>query len=256
MFVRSRRHLSVIALAVAASACGSDSSTGPVIGQTVTLGQALAAINSPALTASASTFGATGTMAPAIVPSQCTYAAASQSFVCAPVTTSGLTFNQSFTLFNAAGAKQAAFDESSTAAVRANSTLAGTITTGGTTFTVDGQQEITASGLLSGKLTLDGTATTHVTGTLLEGQTQVPFNTTVKTTITSLAVPAQSGTQVWPASGTIVVEAATAVGPVTPATTKVTIVFSGTSTATVTIVGPGFSQTCKVNLSNSTPTCG
>jgi len=259
MFVHIRRHLSVIALAVAASACGSDSSTGPVIGQPITLGRALAAINSPALAASVGIAGGSGTVAPAIVPSQCLYAAASQSFVCAPVTSAGLTFNQSFTLLNAAGAKQAAFDESTTAAVRANSAVAGTITTGGTTFGVDGQQELTLSGLLSGKHILDGTSTTHITGTLvdLEGQTPVPFTSTIKTTITSLAVPVStSGTQEWPASGTIVVEASTAVGPVTPATTKITITFSGTSTATVSVVAPGISQTCKVNLASSAPTCG
>jgi len=257
MFVRFRRHLSVIALAVVASACGSDSSTGPEIGQPITLGQALATIRSPALAASAGTFGVAGTFAPAIVPSQCAYAAASQSFVCAPVTSAGLTFNQSFTLLDAAGTKQAAFDENTTTAVRANSALAGTLTTGGTTFTVDGQQALTLSGLLSGKHILDGTSTTHVAGTLVEGETQVPFTTTITTTITSLAVPvATSGTPEWPASGTIVVEASTAVGPVTPASTKVTITFSGSSTAMVSIVGPGFAQTCKVNLASSAPTCG
>ena len=258
MFVRIRLHLCVVALAATAIACGSEAPTGPVIGQSVSLGQALAAINTPALSASVGAVisGSTGTVAPAIVPTQCAFAAASQSFVCTPRTIAGLTFNQSFALLGATGAKQNAFDQNGTAAVRASSSVAGTITTGGSTFNVDGQQELTLSGLLNGKHLLDGTSTTHVSGTFTEGQTQVPFTTTITTTLTALAVPVTtSGTQ-WPTSGVMVVEATTAVGPVTPASTKLTVTFTGNGTASVSIVGPGVSKTCTVNLTNSAPMCG
>jgi len=257
MFVRFRRRLSVIAVAVAASACGSDSSTGPIISRPITLGEALAKIDNPALAAAAGTLGAAGTLTPAIVPSQCAYAAASQSFVCAPITANALTINQSFTLFDAAGTKQPAFDQATTAAVRANSSVAGTITSEGTTLTLDSQQELTLSGLLSGHHTLDGTSTTHLAGTVVEGTTEVPITTTITTTITKLVLPASTGdADAWPASGTVVVEASTAFGPVTPATTRITVTFNGSSTVTVTILAPGISQTCQVNLASSEPTCG
>ena len=259
MFVRHRRPLSLIALAVAASACGSDSPTAPVIGKPASLGQALSAINTPALAASvgAVVAGSSGTVAPAIVPSQCAYAAASQSFVCAPLKTGGLTFNQSFTLLTATGAKQDTFDQNTTAAVRTNSSVAGTITTGGSTFNVDGAQEFTLSGLLNGKHLLDGTSTTHAGGTLVEGATQIPFVTTITTTLTALAVPVTgSGSQLWPTSGVMVVDASTSVGGVSQGSTKLTITFTGNGTASVSIAGPGVSQTCKVTLTTSALKCG
>jgi hypothetical protein len=259
MFVRHRRRLSVIALAVAASACGSDSPTAPVIGKPASLGQALTAINTPALAASvgAVVSGSAGTVAPAIVPSQCAYAATSQSFVCAPLKSGGLTFNQSFSLLSATGAKQNAFDQNTTAAVRTNSSVAGTLTTGGSTFNVDGVQEFTLSGLLNGKHLLDGTSTTHAGGTLVEGETRIPFVTTIATTLTALAVPVTAaGSQLWPTSGVMVVDASTAIGGVSQGSTKLTITFTGSGTATVSIVGPSLSQTCKVTLTSSAPMCG
>lgn len=255
---RVRSYLSVIALAVVAGACGSDSSvTPPLTSQPVTLDQALTELSIPALSAAAESFGGVGAVAPALVPSRCAFEASSQSFVCTPIATNGLTINQSYTLFSASGARQPAFDKATTASVRANTAVAGTVLEGGTALTIDGQQELTLSGLLTGTHTLDGTSTTRITGNVASGSTQIPLTSTITTKITSLVLPATSGDgQKWPTSGTIVVESSTALGPAAPAVTRLTLTFSGSSTVTVSIVGPGISQTCKVDLANKAPSCG
>jgi hypothetical protein len=256
MSFRVRTYLSALALAVVAGACGSDSSVAPT-SQPITLDQALTELSIPALSAAAESFGGVAAVAPALVPSRCAFEASSQSFVCMPLTANGLTITQSYTLFSASGAKQPAFDKATTASVRANTAVAGTVLEGGTSLTIDGQQELTLSGLLTGTHTLDGTSTTHISGTVASGSTQLPLTSTITTKITGLVLPATSGDgQKWPSSGTIVIESSTALGPVTPAVTRLTLTFSGTSTVTVTIVGPGISQTCKVDLANKAPTCG
>ena len=140
MFVRFRRQLSVLALAIIAGACGSDS-TGPTDYPPATLDQALAELSIPALSAGGTSYVEVGDGAPSLDPTTCPYSAAVQSFVCTPISQSGITVDQEdFTLFNASGGKQGVFDPASTNSVRANSTVAGTLVDQGTSVTVNGQQ--------------------------------------------------------------------------------------------------------------------
>ena len=241
MLYRVRRPHAILALALAtvAAACGSDSSTGPNV-QPVTLDQALAELSTPALSATAASFDASTPTLPALAASRCAYQASSQSFACTPIVANGVTVTQSFTLLDGSGAAQSAFDQATTSAVRANTSVAGTFQDGAEQFTVDGQQELTLSGLREAIHTLDGTSTVHVAST---GGSGLPFETTITTTITGLKLqpPTADGTHPWPQAGTIVVENATSIGGAAPAVLRATITFNGTSTVAVTIVGPGVS---------------
>jgi len=257
MFLRFRRHLPALALAVLAGACGSDSSTGLTTTQPVTLDQALAELSLPALAATGPSFvdiGGTGSLD----PTRCPYSAASQSFVCAALSESGVTVNASFSLLNASGGKQSAFDQATTAAVRANTTISGTLVEAGTTLAIDGQQELTLSGLLTGPHTLNGASSIKLNGTIVDGTTSFPLDVTVTSTITNLVLPADAapGAQVWPKSGTIVVESSGTVSGLSIGTTRLTMTFSGTSTVNLTVTGPGVSQSCKVDLAKGEPVCG
>jgi hypothetical protein len=249
--VRRLHAILVLALATLAAACGADSSTAPAA--PVTLDQALSELSAPALSAAAASFDAGQPALPALAASRCAYQASSQSFTCTPVVASGVTVTQSFTLFDGAGAPQSAFDQATTSAVRANTSVAGTIQEGAQTFTIDGQQELTLSGLREAVHTLDGTSTVHITGV---GGT-LPLETTVTTTITGLKLqpPTADGTHPWPKAGTIVVENSTAIGDASPAVIRATITFNGTSKVTVTIAGPGVSGTCAIDLAAAAPSC-
>ena len=260
MFARIRTSLSVLALAAIAGACGSDSSTGPSSNQSTTLDQALTELTNPALSAANSAFFNVDAAAPApaLLASRCPYVAASQSFVCTPFATNGVAINQSFTLLTASNATQAAFDAATTDAVRATTTVAGTVTQSGTSLAIDGQQELTLSGLISGPHTLNGTSTTKIKGTIFDGVQSFPLDATVTNTITNLVLPAKTpGTaQLWPSSGTIVVENTGTVGGFSSGTTRITMTFSGSSTVSVTVLGPGVLQSCKMDFSKSNPVCG
>ena len=249
--VRRPHAILALALATLAAACGADSSTAPAA--PVTLDQALSELSAPALSAAAASFDAGQPAVPALAASRCAYQASSQSFTCTPVVASGVTVTQSFTLFDGAGAPQSAFDQATTSAVRANTSVAGTIQEGAQTFTIDGQQELTLSGLREATHTLDGTSTVHIDAT----GGAFPFASTITTTVTGLKLqpPTADGTHPWPKAGTIVVENSTSIGGAVPAVVRATITFNGTSKVTVNLVGPGVSGTCTVDLASQAPSC-
>ena len=250
---RPRRPHAILALtlAILAAACGSDSSTAPNV-QSVTLDQALAELSTPALSATAASFADAAPALPALVASRCAYQAASQSFACTPIVANGLTITQGFSLLDASGAAQSAFDRTTTSAVRANTTVAGTLQDAGAQVTVDGQQTLTLSGLRTATHTLDGISTLHVVG-----GSGLPFETTVTTTITGLKLqaPTADGTRPWPTAGTIVVESSDSIGGATPAVIRATLTFSGTSKVAVAITGPGVAWTCTIDLASQAPSC-
>ena len=66
------------------------------------------------------------TALPAVVPSACSYSAATQNFVCPPVTAGGLTIMASYTLYDAAGHTQSQADKNTTASIRLVSSATGT----------------------------------------------------------------------------------------------------------------------------------
>lgn len=250
--VRRPHAILAVALATLAAACGSDSSTGPKV-QPVTLDQALSELSSPALSATAASFDGGLPALPTLAASRCPFQAVSQSFACAPLVISGLTVTQSFTLLDGSGTAQSAFDQATTSAVRANTAFAGTLRSGADSVAVDGQQQLTLSGLREAIHTLDGTSTVHIVAL----GSDVPFESTVTTTITGLKLqpPTSDGTHPWPKAGTIVVQTATNIGNVPPAVIRVTVTFNGTSKVAVTIAGPGVSTSCTLDLASNAPSC-
>jgi hypothetical protein len=257
MFVRFRRHLSALTVAAAVVACGGDSSTRPTSYPPATLNHALAELSIPALAAGGTSFLGVDAAAPALDATKCPYSATVQSFVCTPISESGLTIDQSFTLLTGAGGKQSAFDAATTDAVRANTTVDGTLVEQGTTLDVSGQQELTLSGLVSGPHVLDGTSSITAAGTVADESSTYPVNISVNTSIANLVLPVNEtgSSQVWPSSGTITVDVSGSIGPVSVSQARTKIEFSGTSTVTVTVSGGGLSKTCQVDLSQAAPVC-
>lgn len=251
-----RRRLSAIVLAAAAVACGGDS-TGPTSYPPATLNQALAELSIPALSAGGASYVDIGAAPSSLDPAKCPYSASVQSFVCTPISESGITVNSSFTLLTGSGAKQSAFDAASTNAVRANTSVAGTLVEQGTTLNVNGQQELTLSGLVSGPHVLNGTSTITVAGTVADESTTYPINVTVATSIANLVLPANEAgsSQIWPSSGTLTVDVNGSIGPISVSQARTVITFTGTSTVNVTVSGGGLSKSCKVDLAVAAPEC-
>ena len=257
MFVRSRALPAVLAMAVLISACGADSSTGPDANQPATLDQALTAFSNPAISAANSAFFDAGAAAPGLGLGRCPYAAASQSFVCTPFSADGVAINQSFTLLSAAGVPQSAFDAATTDAIKTRTTMAGTLNANGTSLDVDGQQDMTLSGLISGPRTLNGGSTTRLEGIIADIFGSSTLDATLTTTITSLVIPNKSadGTQPWPSSGTIVVESTGTVGGAAIPSIRISMQFSGTSTVNVARTTNGATQNCTMDLTKVDQGC-
>jgi hypothetical protein len=257
MFVRSRALPAILAMAVVVSACGADSSTGPDANQPATLDQALTAFANPAIAAANTAFFDAGAAAPGLGLSRCSYAAASQSFVCNPFSANGVSINQSFTLLSSSGTPQSAFDAATTDAIKARTTMAGTLAENGTSLSVDGQQDLTLSGLIAGPHTLNGSSTTKLKGIIADIFGSSALDATLSTSITNLVVPNKTaaGAQPWPSSGTIVVESSGTVGGAAIPTIRISMDFSGTSTVNVSRTGPGGTQTCKMDLAKADQGC-
>jgi hypothetical protein len=234
---RFRPRLAALAFAAFAGACeaGSPLETGP---GRVSLEEALAELAVPALQPAMTTFTGVGP-SPAIAPSTCAYDGASESFVCAPVPANGLTLARSFTLVSAAGAKQSAFDRGTTSWLRESSTIAGTVVQGGgVTTTVDGEQELTLTGLLTGRHTISGSSTKRLATFTDAGTGGQPVLGTVTTKMKNVVLPVAppGGPVAWPLSGP---------GPMV---SGVVVVFTGTSIVEVAITVRGTTRACHANM--------
>jgi hypothetical protein len=254
MSSRFRNVVAALLTLVVASACGSDSATSSL--QTpsdgVTLSEALSQLSVPAIGATNIVGTGLPSAIPAFDPAKCTYTASSQSFVCTTVTSGNLAFTQSYTLLDASGNKQSAFSPTTTSAIRASTTIAGTFTDGPTAFTVDGKQELTLSGLLGSTHTLDGTGSMKLTAS--GGALGVQFGTLVTTTIDKVVLPAHAtGAAAIPTSGTMSVRTAGLGAGEVLFDLKLT--FIGSGKATVTITAAGTTQTCTLNLATPGSSC-
>jgi hypothetical protein len=240
---RSRSCLAIVALAVISSACGSDSSTGPSdTGVRADLAQAFRELGHPAVGDAIQ--GMTGLFFTPGPSSGCPYTAASQTFVCPSIDESGLSLAFSYALLDGSGAAQSAFGATTTNSVHTISVISGTATDLGDSFSISGRQDMTVSGLLSTKHTLNGTSDFHVTGSFDTGSGTLPFAFRTKTTITNLVLP--TGTNAYPASGTILAEESQ---DAVPGTDRVLMTFNGTSSiALVFTFANGSVSHCTMNL--------
>jgi hypothetical protein len=248
------RRLGFVALGALLSACGSDSSVAPT-NQPTDLNQVLHEMTLPSLSGATSLAGVSTQGIAVPIPTGCTYSASTQTFACASVTISGLAFTQSYTLFDASGRPQSAYDPATTASVRLKTTTVGTITADGNSIMIDQAQDLTLSGLLTGIHTIDGTSITKLNGTVTSGSTSVTTANTVNMTISKLVVPKETaGASAYPSSGTITIDAQT-VDNGFSATVHVEVTFNGTSKVAVVISSGIFSQHCTIDLANPNAAC-
>jgi hypothetical protein len=255
----------VLAAAAAAAACGSDSTTEPQAPTSIDVSTLISQMTGVSATAAATASSATligfSFPTPPINPASCPYSASVQGFVCAPITTQGLTFSMTYFLLDASGKNQSAPDPKATASIRTVSDVKGTTTIPsnngvGGTMVVDDHQEMTMSGLLTTTHTLNGTSKSRYDITLT-GTNPLKGSIDMTATTSNVVVPLEAGA--YPKSGTITndMKIGTAIGPTTvTSNAKSVITFNGTSIVTVVSTVDGRVQTCKIDLTGKTaPVC-
>lgn len=250
----------VLTLAAAAflAGCGADSSVSTT-NTPLTLDEVFTEMRLPAI--SGATSAAAGVSASVAapgtsVPAGCSYATSSQSFVCAPFTTiGGLTITQSYQLLNSSGSPLAAFDASALAAVRTITTTTGTESNAAGTFTLDGRQDQTLSGLQTSRHVLNGVATMNITTTYGTGTSATTMKDAVTTTTSDLVIPANAGPNTYPASGTITIDISSTSSFLPMPPSRFVMTFNGTSKVKVTINGAPVPGCSTIDLSSTTPGC-
>ncbi|MEP6730009.1 MAG: hypothetical protein ABJE10_05200 [bacterium] len=252
--VRCVRGLRIVMLGALISACSSDKSVAPTPREPATLSQVLSEMALPSFAEMSVGLPNVPSQALATpIPSNCSYAAASSAFVCATVTVTGLTITQSYTLLDASGRPQSAFDPATTASVHLLNSVTGTFTSEGNNLTIDASQDLTLSGLLGDSHILNGTNTVKLNGTSTIASTVTPVSTNATLTIANLVVPkSTAGASAYPTSGTLTSDATTKIGSAVALTTHVQVTFNGTSKVPVTVTIGGFTTHCTVDLSNTT----
>jgi hypothetical protein len=244
----------VVALPILAGGCVPDDALTPKVPST--LDAALAEVAHPALDYASGWFSGAGVVTPAIVPTRCPFESASQTFVCSPLTAGGLTLTQRFTLLDATGGKQTAFDATATTGLHLENAVAGTWAPDGDTTRVDGQQALDLTGLGSSRHTLNGASLT-LTTLVDPGSPASPIETERKTTITDLVLPVRPADAPigWPLSGTVDVRSRSVDANGNVAVTIIAMRFDGSSIVTLTHTVPGGIETCRVNIATQGVGC-
>jgi hypothetical protein len=264
MSTRIRLVLATLTLAIVSGACTSDSTVAPDT-PIATLDGALSEVTMPALDYASATFSGAGIVTPPIAPSRCEFDGNSATFICGPLTGNGLTLNQHYTLLDAAGSRQSAFDGTTTVGVVVNSAVSGTATgyigTNAVTLTVDAQQELTLSGLGTAQHKINGTSLTLTTFTRSDGS-EPPLSSTITTKVVDLVVPVPlpGDPTPWPTSGMVELTSNTDLGYVIPldaanTTTSAAMEFSGSSVVKLTITNQNGTQTCRVDITTTMLGC-
>ena len=172
----------------------------------------------------------------------CTFTAASESFVCPPVTHGGITIARSFQLLDASNDPLSAFDAATVAAVRTSVAMSGTTGGAGTTVAIESHSEQTVGGLLGNTRTVNGASTMRSIRTTSLGTDTL---TADMTTDLTLPRPASAAQRVYP-TGTVaaVMSGSSLLG----GTMSMTTTFNGTSTATLTMSFGDTTHTCTIDL--------
>jgi hypothetical protein len=235
---------------LALAGCSSDSSTGVNASNPTTLDGALAQFSMPSLfSAAASLSGISAPAALDIVPSGCTYAAASQNFVCVTVNVGGMAVSTTVTLYDASGAPQSAYNAATTAAMHVTTSATGTLPATSVTgpLALNEHQDLTLSGLLTPTHVMNGTTAVQLSGSMVMAgaSTSVSENSTI--TMTNLALPATAGG--FPSSGSMTVDELSAIGG-TSVHTNIALTFNGTSKVGMVTTVSGHVQNCVIDLTS------
>jgi hypothetical protein len=247
------RFLTLAAAALLAG-CSAESSVAPIT--PTSLDAVFSEMSLPAIsnaaTAAAAVKGPTSPLAMS-APTGCNYVIASRSFACAPITASGATITRSYQLLTATGEPVSSFD-ASIAGVRVQSTITGTVTGSLGTFTVDGSQDQTLSGLQTSTHVLNGTSAITLGGNGGASANQ-PFTIAMKFTTTALVIPNDPSANPYPPSGTIALDETFSFWGQAPIKGYVVLTFNGTSKVTVTVDGVSLRGCRVIDLSSTTPGC-
>ena len=196
-----------------------------------------------------------------IVPSSCQYSASTQGFICATLTSNGLTFNATFFLLDAAGHFQSQPDAATTDAIRTVSDLSGTVKLdqagSSGSMTLASHQDQTLSGLLAGTHVLNGTSTTHSDITLT-APTAMHAVSDSKSVSANITLPKSGAASHWPTSGTMTTDATSTTqfgSQSVTGTTHSVLTFNGSSTVTMTTTitsgSSSITTTCKIDLTGA-----
>jgi hypothetical protein len=252
------RHLRSAAIVLLASLIQSCSdSTGPGGEPPVSLSDVLLEASDPLLAdlSSRSLVGpVTVTSIMRFTPDGCTYDAGTQSFICSAISSSGLTVERSFSLFDAAGNRQTQFSPTATASVQTRMRISGTMTSANSRLTVDDTDERIVSGLLTPRHVLNGASEMTMTGSLATpGAPTEPFTMLSSTKTENLVLPSPSNR--WPGPGTMTTEStSSATGPFGPVTTLMTMTFTGTKCMSFEVRSGDQVYTSSIDLSNPNAT--
>jgi hypothetical protein len=257
---RRARATSIITLAAGLAACGSDSATAP-------RGPTVPPDVSALVTASAnSTFGGLarslvavpGVASVPINTAACPYTASANAFVCAPVTTNGITYKASYQLLDAGGHPLSVADGATLAAVRTiidvdgTASFVSTTTANVTATTIHSHSDNTLSGLLTTKHVLNGTTADRDTLSTVGNGLATKIAVTATTTVANLDIPTAAGA--YPATGTITSDASTTVGLGTSTfatTTRAVVTFNGTSVVSITLGIGSTTERCTFDLAHA-----
>ena len=264
------RSTTIAALTAIAAGCA-DNSSAPSSSNSIDLSGVLSQISfASGLTiagAGASPTTRLGTSISTPAPSSCGYSASIQGFVCPTVTSSGIAFDLTYYLYDAAGHALTSANAAPIASVRAVSDLKGTASippTDGTSGTIalTDHHDMTLTGLLGDKRTLNGSTSSHHDVSLSGATT---FRAVIEgTSVThDVVLPKEGSGAPWPLSGTITSDFTTAVSHPSPAvntSTHSVITFTGSNVATIvstTTTSTGsITTTCTIDLSGAkAPVC-
>lgn len=191
----------------------------------------------------------------------CEYSPSTGQFVCQDQTRDGITFTMRYTLYDASGKAQSAFDRN-TASIKTETTAEGTTARdNGTTATINRRGTMTTTGLgpAATSHTLNGSehGTVETTATAKDG-TKVTTRSTIDSTTTNLVVPVRSGDRgsAYPLSG-VRVHTTVTTGPQSrgAVTVRRQETFDGTSVVRVELTVNGVTQQCSFDLATKTSTC-
>jgi hypothetical protein len=253
MRTRVAKSIACFALALSIAACGSDTTSpgaptpldlGPILGE-MSAGGVLLIGGAPATTP--------------WLPTDCTYSPTTRGFVCPTISAMGIIVARSYFLYDASGALQAQADAKTTAAIKTVTDMNGALpipTPSPASATFTRHEEMTLSGLLTGKHTLNGTETTHTDLTVTEGSTTTHIVLQETGRTTNLLLPPLDGSVKWPQGGSITLDqtvvSTIGTAPAVTTTMREVLTYNGTSTVTLTITRGGVTTTCTFDLASST----
>ncbi|OFW10002.1 MAG: hypothetical protein A3H96_03345 [Acidobacteria bacterium RIFCSPLOWO2_02_FULL_67_36] len=243
-------------LALVMTGC-SNSASGPVSPGATSTGQSQSGTLPPLASPDTPMFSVNGAET-AGGRGACVFDPATGQFTCPDQSRDGITFTRRFTLYDAKGAVQSAFDPKTTASIKTETTANGTTSRGDATVTLNRRGTMTTTGLGSG-------ATTHTLngseqGTVVVRSPSGSTNTSINDATTDLVVPVRSrdGGPAYPLSGVTVhatVTTTTRGSETRTVTTRRQETFNGTNIVQVEITVDGATARCTYDLAAHTSTC-